>query len=216
VQQHNISGGMTSLRRCATTIAVLASCHAPGASRQDSEPHVVDGAPCDSLAVGKVDAQAPDPTLHYRCDARWSSFMQPAVLEEHDSVHWFCSQQLELESSEPITILDDNSQLGAEFTQWRLDVGGVRVDVRVNGEWANLLAEGWRDAEIERVEYPEVFGRSARRVLGNRVKRETDLLLQTHHPRRVHFRYEEQADRVAPVDLLIDQAHSPVCWGCKN
>jgi len=95
----------------------------------------------------------------------------------------------------------------------------VQLEIRVDVEWANMLARGWRDSDIERVVYPEVFGRSARRVNGNKVKREADLTFDGNRLLRVHFRYEAPVVGADVVDEMIDRVHIPMCFrsfGCRR
>jgi hypothetical protein len=188
----------------------------------------------------RTDAAArEDPTFHHRCDVRnRDPRSQVTLVEKHDYIYWFCSPQLELEvMAEPIEIIEDDDCC-EEFSQWKLSVGGVPVHVRLDGDSTDLVAHGWRESEIESVVYPEAYGRSARRVHGNEVKRETDLILNGNSVWHVHLRYEARynearyeavpdargaregaSTRMMHIDQMIDRVHVPICLrsaGCKQ
>jgi hypothetical protein len=155
-----------------------------------------------------------DLTFHFRCDVRVRDpGDQSTVIEQHDYIYWFCSPQLELEvRAEPIQIVEDDGCLrGCEFSQWKLDVDGVSVGVRLDGDSTDLIAHGFREADIESVVYPEATGHSARRVYGNNVKRETDLIVNGNRVWHLHFGYDAPAARVTQIDQMIDRAHIPAC-----
>jgi hypothetical protein len=144
----------------------------------------------------------------FRCDAKWSRDGGQTAIVEHDiGAYRFCYHSLELESKEPIEIEDRKEW--DELNEWSLDIGGIQLHVRQDSERANMEAHGWRSGEIERVWYPEASGRSARRVTGNTIRRETNVIFtNSTDARAIHFSYETTKDPWA-VDELIDRVHGP-------
>ncbi len=101
----------------------------------------------------------------FRCDIKWPrDAAQTAIVEHHLGSYLFCYDSIELESREPIEIVDRKEW--GELNEWLLNVGGIQLHARQDTEWANMEAHGWHPGEIERVWYPEDSGRSARRVTG--------------------------------------------------
>ena len=193
-----------------------------GECRDRSAP--ISGAPRDAGPIADVsppnDAARADPTFHFRCDVRLRDPRDLAtVIEKHGHIYWFCSGMLELETREQIEVLEDDGCLAeCEVKRWKLSVGSVLVNVRVDTEETNLVGHGWREAEVETVVYPEVHGQSARSIYGNKVKRETDLIFDGNRVWHVHFSYEAPAERVSKIDEMIDRAHIPMCLrsaGCE-
>jgi hypothetical protein len=138
----------------------------------------------------------------FRCDIKWPrDAAQTAIVEHHLGSYFFCYHSLELESKEPRKEWD-------EVNEWLLDVGGIQLHVRQDTERANMEAQGWRPGEIQHVFYPEASGRSARRVVGNTVRRETHLVFSNSLVMGVHFSYVTTEDPWA-VDELIDRVHGP-------
>ncbi len=162
-------------------------------------------------SAGSTEGDEKKPTEHYRCEKRWEAREYSAVIERHDDVNWFCSPWIELETPERLAILENDPGPMEEAKRWALLVGDVRLDVRIDPNWSDFVAEGWRKPEIETVVYPEVFGRSVRRVVGERVRRETDLIFANAPRLRVHFRYLDEFSRISSVDAMIDRAHVPMC-----
>jgi hypothetical protein len=205
---------------CAAPIVMglLGACRDGSSARMQS----IDDAGWFADAWVRDAAAREDLTFHHRCDVRnRGQLNQSTVIEKHDAVYWFCSPQLELEvTAEPIEILEDDGCFrGCEFNQWKLSVGGVPVNVRLDGDSTNLVAHGFRESDIESVVYPEAYGRSARRVHGNNVKRETDLIPNGNRVWHLHFSYDAPATRVTYIDQMIDRAHVPACLrsaGCEQ
>ena len=194
--------------------ALLGGCRGEGAERADSGVFV-------EASVYRDASSKDDPSFEFRCEIRRGHPERVGVtVEHHGNMYSFCSRELELETTEPITILqDDGCTRDCEVKQWKLEVGQVQLEIRVDVEWANMGTHGWRDSDIERVVYPEVFGRSARRVNGNTVQREADLTFDTNRLLRVHFRYEAPVASVDLVDEMIDRVHIPMCFrhfGCAR
>jgi hypothetical protein len=144
----------------------------------------------------------------FRCDAKWPrDASQTAIVEHHIGAYLFCYHSIELESKEPIEI--EERKEWDEQNEWLLNVGGVRLHVRQDTESADMEAHGWRPGEIERVWYPEASGKSARRLVGNTVRRETNVVFtNSNDARPIHFSYTTTADPWA-VDEMIDRVHGP-------
>lgn len=144
----------------------------------------------------------------FRCDTKWQrDAAQAAVVEKHQGGYLFCYHSIELESKATIEI-DERKEWG-EVNEWLLDVGGIRLRVRQDTDPANMEAHGWLAGEIERVWYPEASGRSARRLIGNTVKREANVVfIDNNDMRPVHFSYMTSAD-TEDVDYMIDHVHGP-------
>jgi hypothetical protein len=188
-----------------------------GESRQDGA--LVDAAPAPAATGPAPPARAGVPRTRYRCEKSWTKDggKVTAMIEEHGDTHWFCSHLVELETRAPIAI--EREHVDEEFSEWTLRVGGVPLEVRVDSEWTNLAAHGWRPTEIEHVIYAEVFGRSARRAEGSGVRREADLIFATDRVLRVHYRYTASPDDAVEVDETIDRTHVPLCLqssGCDG
>jgi hypothetical protein len=157
-------------------------------------------------------------TEHYRCAKDWQAGDYVARIEKHDNISWFCSRWIELETTASLTILDSSPGPMEEIKRWTLLVDGVRLNVRIDPNWSNLISEGWNESEIESVVYPETFGRSARRISGGTVRRETDLILFNAPGLRIHFDYSAKSIDVSAIDTMIDRAHVPICerkQGCE-
>jgi hypothetical protein len=183
--------------------ATLLSCRSgtPAVTRA-SDSGTVDG----GASGGKAERRCYNvPDFH--CDMKWSrDVVQTAVVEHHLGAYLFCYHSIELESKESIEIKARKE--GDELNEWLLDVGGIQVHVRQDTEWADMEAHGWGPREIERVWYPEASGRSARRVAGNTIRRETNVVFMNSLVAGVHFAYVTTLDPWA-VDEMIDRAHSP-------
>ncbi len=129
-------------------------------------------AQCSSaVESGTTDASASQaktlPLCHnvpdFRCDVEWARDVpKKAIVEHHIGAYLFCYYSLELESKDSIEIKD--SKEWGEHNEWLLSVGGIALHVRQDTEWTNMEAHGWRPLEIERVQYREASGRSARRL----------------------------------------------------
>ena len=184
-----------------------------------SEAGGADGSGSADAFVRRDAARIEDPVFIFHCRITAAEPHRTHAAVEKDGLqNRFCSRELELETPEPLAIAADESQ-PEEIKQWTLDVGGIALSVRVDSEWSDLVGKGWRPSEIEQVVYPAAYGRTARRVRGDAVKREVDLILASDRILRVHFAYETLLERAAPIDLMIDRVYSPICnraLGCER
>ena len=179
----------------------------PGA---DSGPPRVLGEPAPSTTSGIEGGVRYDP----HCARRLGADVDVPHVERSGDAYRLCTSQLEMES---IVAMDvptcDACVIGDCRKDWKFAICGSVVSVRIDSEWENLVAAGWSESEVSAVEYRELFGRSATRVLKSGFRqRATDLLFTHGGGWRAHFSYVAPLDCADRIDDLIEHAHVPTTF----
>lgn len=176
----------------------------------DSGPHPVLAEPAPSHTLGTEAGARYDP----RCARRLGADADVPHIERIGDAYRLCTSQLEMESAIAVDVSAcDACVIGDCRKDWKFAICGSVVSVRIDSEWENLVAAGWSESEVSAVEYPELFGRSASRVLRSGFrKRATDLLFRHGGGWRAHFSYVAPLDCAARIDDLIEHAHVPTTF----
>ncbi|MBN9162250.1 MAG: hypothetical protein BGO98_15710 [Myxococcales bacterium 68-20] len=136
-----------------------------------------------------------------------------------DGLTRFCSFGLEFSAAAPVRVIEQNLSIeGWEALDWLVEVGTTKVSFRLDSDWTNFSEEGYREPEIEQVEYAHVKGRIARKRTGRTTRVATDLVALERDViyRRVHARFECGSTACAELDAMLKTIRVPLVRPSKR